>query len=83
MSLGSVIVNIETQASKLEDLIKELECWLVFKGFNKEGKPIIVYEDGKVYLQWYEYTISLEYAKEAMEEKGYISKLDFNQWYSL
>lgn len=83
MSLGSVILNVETQASRLEDLIEELKRWLVFKGFNKKGSPIIVYEDGKVYLQWYEYTISLKYAKQAMEEKGFINVLDFKQWYSL
>lgn len=83
MSLGSVILNVESQATKLETWIEELKSKLIFKGFNKKGNPIIVYEDGKVYLQWYEYTISLKYAKEAMEEKGFINVLDFKQWYSL
>lgn len=83
MSLGSVILNIESQASRLEDLIKELKRWLVFKGFNKEDNSIIIYEDGMIFVEWKEYTISLKYAKKAMEEKGFISTLDFNQWYNL
>lgn len=83
MSLGSVILNIETQASRLEDLIEELKRWLVFKSFKGEDKPTVIYEDGMVFLEWHKYTISLKYAKQAMEEKGFINVLDFKQWYSL
>lgn len=83
MSLGSVILNIESQASRLEDLIEELNRWLVFKDFNKKGNPIIIYEDGMVFLEWNGHTISLKCAKKAMEEKGFINMLDFTQWYHL
>lgn len=83
MSLESTISNIETQAAGLETLIEDLKSQLVFKGFNKLNEPTVIYEDGMIFLQWNECTMSLKYAKELMEEEGFISVLDFKQWYFL
>ena len=54
MGLRSVISNTETQASRLEFLMKDLRRWLVFYHFEKDDKPIVVYEDGEVLLRWHE-----------------------------
>ena len=77
MSLGSVISNIEIQASRLETWMKELERWLVFYRFEDDDKPIVVYEDGEVLLRWHEYTLTMKDVMELMEEVGYISKDNF------
>lgn len=77
MHLESVISNIEIQASRLEDWMKELESWLVFHRFEEDDKPIVVYEDGEVLLKWHEYTLTMQDVTELMEEVGYISKDNF------
>ena len=77
MHLGSVISNIEIQASRLETWMKELERWLVFYRFEDDDKPIVVYEDGEVLLRWHEYTLTMKDVMELMEEVGYISKDNF------
>ena len=73
MSLRSVISNTEIQASRLEDLMEELRCWLIFYRFEEDDKPIIVYEDGEVLLRWHEHTLTMQDVTELMEEVGYIS----------
>lgn len=77
MHLESVISNIEIQASRLEDWMKELESWLVFHRFEEDDKPIVVYEDGEVLLKWHEYTLTMQDITELMEKVGYISKDNF------
>jgi hypothetical protein len=77
MSLGSVILNIESQASRLETWMKELGSWLVFYRFKDDDKPIVVYENGDVLLRWHEYTLTMKDVTELMEEVGYISKDNF------
>ena len=77
MSLGSVILNIESQASRLETWIKELERGLVFRGFEKDDEPIVVYENGEVLLRWHKYTLTMSDVTGLMEECGYIIKEDF------
>ena len=77
MSLGSVILNIESQASRLETCIKELERWLVFRRFEEDDEPIVVYENGEVLLRWHEHTLTMKDVTELMEEVGYISKDNF------
>ena len=77
MHLESVISNIEIQASRLEDWMKELESWLVFHRFEEDDKPIVVYEDGEVLLKWHEYTLTMQDVTELMEKVGYISKDNF------
>ena len=77
MSLGSVILNIESQASRLETWIKELERWLVFRGFEEDDEPIVVYENGEVLLRWHEYTLTMKDVTGFMEECWYIIKEDF------
>ena len=77
MSLGSVILNIESQASRLETWIKELERWLVFRHFEEDDEPIVVYENGEVLLRWHEYTLTMNEVTELIEEVGYISKDNF------
>lgn len=44
MSLRSVILYTEIQASRLEDWMKELRRWLIFYHFEKDDKPTVVYE---------------------------------------
>lgn len=77
MHLESVISNIEIQASRLEDWMKELESWLVFHRFEEDDEPIVVYENGEVLLRWHEYTLTMSYVTGFMEECGYIIKEDF------
>ena len=77
MSLGSVISNTEIQASRLEDWIKELERWIVFRRFEEDDEPIVVYENGEVLLRWHEYTLTMSDVTGFMEECGYIIKEDF------
>ena len=57
--------------------MKELGYWLVFHRFDKDDRPIIVYEDGEVLLRWHEYTLTMQVVTELMEEVGYISKDNF------
>ena len=77
MSLRSVISNTETQASRLEFLMKDLRRWLVFYHFEKDDKPIVVYENGEVLLRWHEYTLTMKDVTELMEKVGYIGKDNF------
>ena len=77
MDLRSVISNTENQASRLEDWIKELRCWLIFSHFEEGDRPIVVYEDGEVLLRWHEYTFTMAKVIYLMEEVGYIAKEDF------
>lgn len=77
MSLRSVILYTEIQASRLEDWMKELRRWLIFYHFEKDDKPTVVYEDGEVLLKWHEYTLTMKDVAELMEEVGHISKDNF------
>ena len=77
MGLRSVISNTEIQASRLEFLMKDLRRWLVFRRFEKDDKPIVVYENGEVLLRWHEYTLTMKDVTELMEKVGYISKDNF------
>ena len=73
MSLRSVISNTEIQASRLEDLMEELRCWLIFYRFEEDDKPIVVYEDGEMLLRWHKHTLTMQDVTYLMEEVGYIS----------
>ena len=73
MNLRSVISNTEIQASRLEDLMEELRCWLIFYRFEEDDKPIVVYEDGEMLLRWHEHTLTMQDVTYLMEEVGYIS----------
>ena len=75
--LSGLVLDIETQISKLEDSMKELNNWLVFRNFEEDDEPTIKYENDIIVLKWHNKILTITDVMSLMKEVGYITKNSF------